>query len=677
MQDAVVHYEGAVESGLEGLYQFQLKYAGYIKVWFDDKLVADFWRQAWNSGSAILDLELKKDKKTKIKIEWIPDGGESYLGLTCLPPLQESLRSTFALSSESGTSVNYYFIQGANADQVISGYRTITGKAVLMPKWAMGFWQSRERYKTQDEILSTVKEFRDRKIPLDNIVLDWSYWKQAEWGSQQFDPARFANPDEMIKSLHKQNVNLMISVWPKFNKGFDVYDELNQENFLYKRNIADGRVDWIGKGYSNTFYDAFNPKARTAFWELMNKRLYSKGIDAWWMDATEPDMHSNLPVEIRKDLMNPTYEGSSTTYFNAFPLVNARGVYEGQRKVNKENRVFILTRSAYAGLQRYAAAAWSGDIASRWEDMKSQIGAGVNFSLSGMPYWTMDIGGFSVEKRYENPNKEDLEEWRELNTRWYQFGAFVPLFRVHGQFPFREIYNIAPEGHPAYKSMLYYNKLRYRLMPYIYSIAGHTYHHDYTMMRGLMMDFPLDLKASNLKDAFLFGPSLLINPVYKYKDRNREVYLPLGQGWYDLYTGRYFSGGQTVKAAAPYEKMPVYVKEGSIVPTGPELQYTSEKPADPLMLFVYAGKDASFSLYEDEGTNYNYEKGAFATIDFNYYERTRTLTIGDRTGSFKGMLENRTFKIVVITAKSAKALDFNQKVNHTITYNGKATTIKL
>lgn len=677
MQDAVVHYEGAVASELEGLYQLQLKYAGYIKVWFDDKLVADFWRQAWNSGSAILDLELKKDRKTKIKIEWIPDGAESYLGLTCLPPLPESLKNTFALSSESGNAVNYYFIQGASADQVISGYRTITGKAVLMPKWAMGFWQSRERYKTQSEILSTVKEFRDRKIPLDNIVLDWSYWKQPEWGSQQFDPERFADPDGMIKSLHKQNVNLMISVWPKFNKGFDIYDKLNKDNFLYKRNIADGRVDWIGKGYSNTFYDAFNPKARTAFWELMNKRLYSKGIDAWWMDATEPDMHSNLPVEIRKDLMNPTYEGSSTTYFNAFPLVNAKGVYEGQRKVNNENRVFILTRSAYAGLQRYAAAAWSGDIASRWEDMETQIGAGVNFSLSGMPYWTMDIGGFSVEKRYENPNKEDLEEWRELNARWYQFGTFVPLFRVHGQFPFREIYNIAPEDHPAYKSMLYYNKLRYRLMPYIYSIAGNTYHHDYTMMRGLMMDFPQDLKASNLSDAFLFGPSLLINPVYRYKERNREVYLPSGQGWYDLYTGKYFNGGQTIKADAPYEKMPVYVKEGSIVPTGPALQYTSEKPADPITLFVYAGKNASFSLYEDEGTNYNYEKGAFATIDFNYDEKTKTLTIGSRKGSFKGMKDSRTFKIVVITPKSAKALDFNQKASHTLTYSGKAITIKL
>jgi alpha-D-xyloside xylohydrolase len=367
MKDAVVTYEGAVESALGGLYQLQLKYAGYIKVWLDGKLVADYWRQAWNSGSAILDLELQKNKKVSIKMEWTPDGGESYLGLTCLPPIPEVLKNTFGLHSESGSAVDYYFISGENADQIISGYRTVTGKAILMPKWAMGFWQSRERYKTQDDILSTVKEFRDRKIPIDNIILDWSYWKEPEWGSQQFDPARFAKPEEMIKSLHKQHVNLMISVWPKFNKGFDIFDDFDKNNFLYQRNIADGRRDWIGKGYSNTFYDAFNPKARTAFWSLVNKRLYQKGIDAWWMDATEPDMHSNLPVEIRKELMTPTFEGSSTTYFNAFPLVNAKGIYEGQRKTNPLNRVFILTRSAYAGLQRYAAAAWSGDIASRWE----------------------------------------------------------------------------------------------------------------------------------------------------------------------------------------------------------------------------------------------------------------------------------------------------------------------
>jgi len=677
MQDAIVNYEGAIAADQGGLYQLQLKYAGYVKVWFEGKLVADYWRQAWNPGAAIIDLKLEKNKKSKIKIEWMPDGGESYFGLTCLPPVPEALENTFALTSESGAAVNYYFIHGDNADQVISGYRQITGKAVLMPKWAMGFWQSRERYKTQDDILSTVKEFRDRKIPLDNIVLDWSYWKQPEWGSQQFDPARFEAPEAMIKSLHDQHVNLMISVWPKFNKGFDIYDDFDKNKFLYKRNIEDGRRDWIGTGYQNTFYDAFNPKARTAFWNLMNKRLYSKGIDAWWMDATEPDMHSNESVEVRKELMTPTYEGSSTTYFNAFPLQNAKGVYEGQRKVNPDNRVFILTRSAYAGLQRYAAAAWSGDIASRWDDMKNQIGAGINFSLSGMPYWTMDIGGFSVEKRYEEAKGADLEEWRELNTRWYQFGAFVPLFRVHGQYPFREIYNIAPETHPAYKSMLYYNKLRYRLMPYIYSLAGNSYQQDYTMMRGLMMDFPQDLKASNLNDAFLFGPSLLINPVYTYKDRNRNVYLPAGQGWYDMYTGKYFKGGQEIKAEATYERMPVYVKEGSILPTGPELQYTSEKAADPLTVFVYTGKDATFSLYEDEGTNYNYEKGAFSTISFDYAEKGKSLTIGDRKGSFAGMLKDRTIRIIVISPKAAKALNFVQKAGHTLKYSGKQTVIKL
>lgn len=677
MQDAVVNYEGALSSGVSGLHQLQLKYAGYVKVWLDGKLVADYWRQAWNPGSAVIDLMLEKDKKRKVRIEWTPDGGESYIGLTCLPPLPEATKNTFALKSESGAAVNYYFISGENADQVIGGYRKVTGKAVLMPKWAMGFWQSRERYKTQDDILSTVKEFRDRKIPLDNIVLDWSYWKQPEWGSQQFDPERFAAPEEMIKSLHHQHVNLMISVWPKFNKGFDIYDDFDKNKFLYKRNIEDGRRDWIGKGYQNTFYDAFNPKARTAFWNLMNKRLYSKGIDAWWMDATEPDMHSNLPVEIRKELMTPTYEGSATTYFNAFPLVNAKGVYEGQRKVNPDTRVFILTRSAYAGLQRYAAAAWSGDIASRWDDMKNQIGAGINFSLSGMPYWTMDIGGFSVEKRYEEAKGADLEEWRELNTRWYQFGAFVPLFRVHGQYPYREIYNIAPESHPAYKSMLYYNKLRYRLMPYIYSLAGNTYQKDYTMMRGLMMDFPDDLKASNLNDEFLFGPSLLINPVYTYKDRNKNVYLPGGQGWYDLYSGKYYKGGQEIKADAPYEKMPVYVKEGSILPTGPEIQYTSEKATDPLTLFVYTGRDAAFSLYEDEGTNYNYEKGAFSTIDFNYEEKGKTLTISDRKGSFSGMLQNRTIRVIVISPKSAKPLNFTQKAMRTLNYGGKQMAIKL
>lgn len=676
MQDAVVKYEGAIGSDVDGLYQLQLKYAGYIKVWFEGKLIANYWRQAWNPGSAVIDLNLKRNKKSNFKIEWTPDGNESYLGVTCLPPQAEAEKNTFALQSESGTAINYYFIHGNNADEIISGYREITGKAVMVPKWAMGFWQSRERYKTQDELLNTVKEFRDRKIPLDNIVLDWSYWKENQWGSQEFDPARFPDTDQLIKKLHEQHVNFMISVWPKFYKEANTYEAFNNAGFLFKRNIADGRKDWIAKGYQNTFYDPFNLKARTAFWELMSKKLYHKGVDAWWMDATEPDMHSNLSVEQRKELMTPTAIGSSTTYFNAFPLQNAKTVYEGQRNENPEKRVFILTRSAYAGSQRYAATTWSGDIASRWEDMKSQIGAGINFSLSGMPYWTMDIGGFSVERRYEQAKAGDLDEWRELNTRWFQFGTFVPMFRVHGQFPFREVYNIAPADHPAYKSMLYYNQLRYRLLPYIYTLSGKAYHEDYTLMRGLMMDFPLDAKVLDISDAYMFGPSLLINPVHTYKARSRKVYLPAGQGWYNLYTGKYLKGGQEIDAPAAYDKMPVYVKEGSIVPMGPALQYTSEKLADPITLYLYTGKNADFTLYEDEGNTYNYENGAFSNIVMKYDEVSKTLHIAEREGSFKGMQQSRTFRIIWIDPIHPVKLDFGKEKATIIKYEGKALNLK-
>ncbi|GGI24473.1 glycoside hydrolase family 31 protein [Pedobacter mendelii] len=675
MADGIVKWEGKISSGYSGLQHFNVKYAGYIKIWINGEMLVDKWRQAWNPGSAVVETEMLKDKKYDLKIEWIPDGNESYLSIKCLTPIPQADKNQYAFSSESGNEINYYFVSGANADEVISGYRTLTGKAVLMPKWAMGFWQSRERYKTQEELLGVVKEFRDRKIPLDNIVLDWQYWKPDSWGTHEFDKSRFPDADGMIKTLHDTyHTRLMISVWPKFYTGNSNYELMNKNGFLYKRNIADGRKDWLG--YQSTFYDAFNPEARTMFWNLMNKTLYKKGIDAWWMDATEPDIHSNLPIWERKQNMTPTYLGSGTKYFNAFPLQNSKGVYEGQRKENPNDRVFILTRSAYGGLQRYAAATWSGDIASRWEDMKSQISAGINFSLSGLPYWTMDIGGFSVERRYEKPNEKDLAEWRELNTRWYQFGAFVPLFRGHGQFPYREIYNIAPENHPAYKSILYYNKLRYRLMPYIYSLAGASYQKDYTIMRGLVMDYAADPKVNNIADEYMFGPSLLINPVYKYGVTTRKVYLPEGNGWYDLYTGKYTKGGQMITANAPYNQMPIYVKDGSIIPYGPEIQYTDEKPADPITLYVYGGKDGTFTLYEDEGLNYNYEKGAFATIQFSYNEVSKSLTISERKGAYKGMVKDRTFNIVFINPKKPKPLNFNQKPDKTIQYNGEQTITK-
>ncbi|HEY1113054.1 MAG TPA: TIM-barrel domain-containing protein, partial [Chitinophagaceae bacterium] len=646
-ENGVVVWEGSIASGFSGVHKLRFTYGGYIRAWVNGQLVLDRWRRAWNPAPALLDVVLTKDVKTPVKIEWIPEGGESYLSLKWQEPAEEKNRVSF--SSEAGEQIDYYFVSGKSMDEVIAGYRTLTGKAPIVPKWALGFWQSRERYKTQEEILSTVAEFRRRGIPLDNIVLDWFYWKEDQWGSQEFDPARFPNPDSMIQVLHDQHhAKLMISVWPKFYEGINNYEEFAKRGWLYKRNIADRQKDWVGPGYTSTFYDAFNEDARKAFWDLIHKKIYTRGVDAWWMDASEPDILSNVSPERRKQQMGATALGPAAQYLNAYPLQNAKGIYEGQRSADPNKRVFLLTRSGFAGSQRYAAAIWSGDIGARWHDLKAQIPAGINFSLSGLPYWTMDIGGFVVENRFERPKETDLEEWRELMTRWYQFGAFVPLFRVHGQFPFREIYNIAPEGHPAYTSMLYYNKLRYRLLPYIYSLAGQAYHSDYTLMRGLPMDFGNDTAVRRIGDQFLLGPSLMVSPVYNYGQRTREVYLPKGQGWYDLYTGKRFEGGQKVKADAPYERMPLFVKEGSIIPFGPDLQYTDEKPSDTLTLRVYTGRNASFSLYEDGGTTYDYEKGAYSVIPFTYNESTKSLTIGERKGSFPQMIARRTIRVVWI-----------------------------
>jgi alpha-D-xyloside xylohydrolase len=673
----MVTWEGSIESQLSGLHQLRFTLGGSLKVWLNKQLVLDRWRKAWNPAPALLPVNLKNGEKVSIKIQWIPESGESYLSVKWQEPLSGEQQNCFSFSSEAGQEVDYYFIYGNNMDDVISGYRDLTGKAPIVPKWALGFWQSRERYKTEDEILSTVDEFRKRKIPIDNIVLDWNYWREAEWGSQDFDEKRFPSPDSMIDVLHKKyNTHLMISVWPKFYEGISSYNEFDKNGWLYKRNIADSQRDWIGKGYVSTFYDAFNKDARKGFWDLINKKIYSKGIDAWWMDASEPDILSNVNPEKRKLEMTPTALGSAAAYLNAYPLENAKGIYEGQRSTDPNKRVFLLTRSGFAGSQRYAAAVWSGDIGSTWDDMKNQIAAGVNFSMSGLPYWTMDIGGFVVPEKFENPNAENLEEWRELTTRWSQFGAFVPLFRVHGQYPFREIFNIAPEGHPAYQSFLYYDKLRYRLLPYIYSLAGAAYHDNYTIMRGLVMDFETDTAVLNIGDQYMFGPSLLINPIYAYKQRSRELYLPKCAGWYDLYSGKFYTGGQKINADAPYEKMPVFVKAGSIIPFGPQLQYTSEKPADTITLNVYTAANASFNLYEDEGTNYNYEKGAFSIIPIKYNEVAKSLTIGDRKGSFNGMLKKRIFRINTISPGKSKSLDFDAS-DKEVTYEGKKLTITI
>ncbi|MGN7824131.1 TIM-barrel domain-containing protein [Chitinophaga sp. 22536] len=674
----VASWEGSVASHLSGLHQLRFTFGGTLKVWLNGKLVLDHWRKAWNPAPALVPVHLEKGVKVPVKIEWTPESPESYLSLKWQAPLSKEEQRCVGFSSEAGHQVDYYFVYGANMDEVIAGYRTLTGKAPIMPKWAMGFWQSRERYKTQEEILTTVDQFRKKNIPLDNIVLDWSYWKEAAWGSQEFDAARFPSPDSMIDVLHKKyHTQIMISVWPKFYKDIPAYREFDKKGWLYKRNIADEQRDWIAQGYVSTFYDAFNADARKGFWDLINEKLYAKGIDAWWMDASEPDILSNVSPAKRKLQMTPTALGPAAEYLNAYPLQNAKGIYEGQRQTDPDKRVFLLTRSGFGGSQRYAAAIWSGDIGATWRDMKTQIAAGINFSLSGLPYWTMDIGGFVVPAKFEKPDAESLEEWRELNTRWTQFGAFVPLFRTHGQFPYREIFNVAPEDHPAYESFLYYDKLRYRLLPYSYSLAGAAYHNDYTIMRGLVMDFAGDTAVQNIGDQFMFGPSLLVNPVYQYKQRNREVYLPAGQGWYDLYTGVRNAGGKRITADAPYGRMPLYAKEGAIIPIGPELQYTSEKPADTITLYVYAGKNGTFRLYEDDGSSYNYEKGQYTIIPIDYNESTRELTIGERKGAFSGMLQQRTFRIVRVSATAPKPLDPGGKADQEVRYEGKKLTISI
>lgn len=680
-----VVYEGEIEPEESGVFRFILYYAGYIKVYLDnEEVVPERWRTAWNPNSYKFSLALEKGRRVPLRIEWQPDGAESYCGLRALTPVSAAEQEKISWWSEMNPEIDYYFVAGEDLDEVVSGYRALTGKSQIMPKWAMGYWQSRERYKTQEEILGVLKEFRERRIPIDNIVLDWNYWPEDAWGSHEFDLARFPDPKGMIDSIHDMNGKIMISVWPKFYCTTDHYKAFDKNGWMYRQAAKDSIRDWVGPGYVGSFYDAYSADARKMFWNQMSEHLYGLGIDAWWMDASEPNVRDCTDMDYRKALCGPTALGPSTEYFNAYALMNAEAIYDGQRSENPDQRVFLLTRSGFAGLQRYSTATWSGDIATRWEDMKAQISGGLNFAVSGIPYWTMDIGGFCVESRYEAGQHEfnktgkenaDYKEWRELNARWFQFGAFCPLFRAHGQYPFREIWNIAPQGHPAYESVVYYTGLRYRMMPYIYSLAGMTYLNDYTIMRPLVMDFAADSKVNDISDQFMFGPNLMVCPVYAYGARSREVYLPESSVWYDFYTGRRVASGKQT-AEAPYERIPLFVRGGSILPFGPEIQYSDEKPASEIILYVYKGRNGSFNLYEDENVNYNYEKGNYAVIPFEYDETAQTLTLGSRRGEFPGMLKERDFRIVVVDENSAKPYDLQQD-GISVRYDGSRQMIKI
>ncbi|MEG3088920.1 TIM-barrel domain-containing protein [Sphingomonas sp. PB4P5] len=674
VQKQTVVWSGDVLPTVTGAHKFQLYGSSYFKVFADGKLVLDRWRQNWNPWYANFDLPMTKGKKVAIRIEWEPNAG--YMALLHNDPLPAADRHSVWLTSDVAQAKDYWFVPGDTLDGVIAGYRQLTGKAEMMPKWAYGFWQSRQRYENTAELTGVVEKYRSLGIPLDNIVLDWRYWRDDDWGSHRFNPKFWSDPKAMIDAVHGDHANFMISVWPKFYPTTDTYKELAAKGLVYQGNLKQGNVDWVGPGYKNTFYDPYAPEGRKIFWKQVETRLAKLGVDAWWADASEPDMHSNLSIPERIDTMGPTAAGPAAEFFNSYPLMNARAFYDGWSAYKPNVRPFLLTRSGFAGLQRYGAAIWSGDVASRWYDLRAQISAGVNASMSGIPNWTHDIGGFALEDRFasKTPTAENLEEWRELNLRWFQFGAFSPLFRSHGEYPYREIYEISPQGSPMRSSMVWYDQLRYRLMPYIYTLGADTFQKDGSIMRGLAMDFPADLKARKIDDQYLFGDALLVAPVTEYRARARQVYFPGKARWYDFTTGKAYRGGTSATVDAPYERMPLFVRAGAVVPMGPVTQWVDQQRDAPLTITVYAGANGQFSLYEDDGRSLQYKSGASSRIPMRYDDRKQTLTLGAREGAgWAGMPATRAIRVKwVVPGKpvtDANAFDTE------VTYTGAAMTI--
>jgi alpha-D-xyloside xylohydrolase len=561
------------------------------------------------------------------------------------------------ISSEVADVVDYYFFYGPELDQVIAGYRELTGQAPMFGKWAYGFWQCKNRYKSQEEILGVARKYRERHIPVDNIVQDWFWWNRK--GEFIFN-RNYPDPKGMVDELHRENFHLMISIWPFFEPGSANYD------FMDKRGWFIDKLKFAKPPYhadAMAVYDASNPEARKFYWEQVDKGLFKLGVDAWWMDTSEPETEGK---EENIQLGHKLAIGSGDRYVNLFPVLDTAAVYEGQRAASDQKRVYILTRSAFAGSQRNAVTAWSGDINSDWLSFARQIPAGLNMALSGIPYWTTDIGGFV----FGNP---DDPAYRELFVRWFQFGTFNPILRVHGtrQPDQNELWSYGPE---AQKILVNFDRLRYRLLPYTYSLAWKTTSEGYTPMRPLVMDFRTDVRAQNAGDQFMYGPAFLVSPVTEPDVETRRLYLPVND-WYDFWTGARLTGGRVIDAAAPLERMPLYARAGSIVPMGPEEEWSTQKPADPIELRVYRGVSGDFTLYEDENDNYNYEKGAYTTISFHWDETKQELTIGERKGSFPGMLQSRTFHIVYVSESHGGGIFPVEKPDQLVRYAGGKITV--
>lgn len=587
--------------------------------------------------------------------------------------------------SEFSDEMDFYFIYGPKIDDIINGYRKLTGKVPMLPKWAFGYIQSKERYETQQELIDVVREYRRRNIPLDCIVLDWRSWEGELWGQKSFDKTRFPSAVKMMEELHALHTRLMVSVWPNMTNDGPNQIEMKQHGYLL--------------GNQST-YDAFNPFARELYFKQANEGIFENGTDAWWCDCSEPfesDWKGAKKPEPEERLLINTSEAKKyidPAYINAYSLLHSKGIYEGQRKTTDEKRVVNLTRSSYGGQQRYATITWSGDISANWETLKKQIAGGLNFCVSGAPYWTLDIGGFFVSKKeqwfwcgdYDNGFEDD--GYKELYTRWIQFGAFLPMFRSHGTDTPREVWRFGEPGTRFYDTIVNFISFRYRLMPYIYSLAFMVTTQDYTMMRALPFDFVHDKNTLNIDDQYMFGPAIMVNPVVKpmYYGKNsktiheanktREVYLPMGCEWVDFWTGKRLNGGNHVIAAAPLEYIPLYIKAGSILPLGEVKQYTAADNQDIIELRIYDGTDGSFSLYEDEGDNYNYENGYYSNINISWIDISRTLIIERREGSFKGYIPKITFNVVLVSENHGTGITETTQSDKTAQYIGEKLIIE-
>lgn len=597
---------------------------------------------------------------------------DNYAPTTFTDNLQE-------LSFESlGDDADYYFMYGGNADGVVARMRELTGQAPMIPLWGFGYLQSKERYKTQFETVEVIEKYRALKVPIDGVVQDWQYWgNDSNWNAMSFDSKTFPRPQEMVDKIHSMNAHLMIVAWPGFGPKTPQYKEL-----LSKKMMIDFDT-WPPKSGTKP-YDVYNPTARSIYWDYLNKGVFSLNTDAWWLDSSEPD-HINVKPA---DFEQPTYLGSYNSVINAFPLQHIKGVYENQRKTTSDKRVFILTRSAFAGQQRFGANSWSGDIVSSWETLQKQVPAALNFSMTGLPYWNADIGGFFLWN-YKNPLQN--KNYQELYVRWVQFGTFTPMMRSHGTDAPREIYQFGERGNWKFDAIEKYIHLRYQLLPYIYSTAWGVTSRSESFMRALVMDFAADKNTHNTTDEYMFGRNLLVAPVLNsmYVNavegkatedfsviKNRAVYLPTGTEWYDFWTGEKLKGGQEIQKAAPVDLIPLYVKAGSVMPFGQKVQYSDEKKWDNLEIRVYRGADGEFTLYEDEKNNYNYEKGVYSTITFNWNDNEQTLTVSDRKGTFPGMLKSRTFNIVLVDKQNGVGNTPAVKFSKILKYSGKNKVVK-